>query len=206
MVLDERNPAKKKKKQFFQVYPIPLFPGCFQLVFYIPRGAWHIFFLSMLGPIHLSLTIATWLTEIATAEAAMADEEGEAEETPREVVEVVSSCFWMDQKISAVLRTVSIFLFFVGAMTKGYCKFFLGVKLQNHLKTLSDWSLKYHNCLLNLLESKPAWSKNLIKLGIFQHPIVQDATESPHVVVAVRLRPLNEAELWARPVGLRPSC
>ena len=32
--------------------------------------------------------------EIATAEAAMADEDGGNEETPREAMEVSSSCFW----------------------------------------------------------------------------------------------------------------
>lgn len=194
-MLDERNPAKKNSlSKFIRSH---YFLGVFNWF-----STSHV-----VRPIHLSLTIATWLTEIAAAEAAMADEEGEAEETPREVVEVVSSCFWMDQKISEVLRTVSIFLFFLWVpWRKITASFFWGVKLQNHLETLSDWSLKYHNSLLNLLESKPAWSKNLIKLGIFQHPIVQDATESPHVVVAVRLRPLNEAELWACPVGLRPRC
>ena len=54
----------------------------------------------------------------------------------------------------------------------------------------SDWSI--FSFLLNLLESKSAWINDSEN---FQHPIVQDATESPHVVVAVRLRPLNKAEL-----------
>ena len=54
------------------------------MVFYIPGGAYQDFFLSMPWP----------CAEIATAEAAMADEDGGNEETPREAMEVSSSCFW----------------------------------------------------------------------------------------------------------------